>query len=164
MFYRRKTPKITLAGTRKICFWDESKNVMYAILIYSSPESKPSELSGLGTTTTVKTPWTQAARYYHNRDLHALSQFRICLVILHQRSSRVKPSHYKRITHKTASLAIPSVISLANWYNPIKHHVAPTLKYLLRNKFQLKKCTCPPSFSYITEWPVLFSFIGAGDC
>lgn len=136
---------------------------MYAILIYSSPESTPSELSSLGTTATMKPSWTQAAKYYHNRDLHALSQFRICLVILLQHASRVKPSHYERISHKTASFAFPNVISFANWYNPIKHHVAPTLKYLLRNKFQLKKCTCPPSFSYITEWPVFFSFTGVGD-
>ena len=123
---------------------------MYATLIYSSPESEPNELSSLGTTTTAETSWASAAKYYHNVDLHALSQFRICLVIL-QHSSRVKPSHYKRITHKTASFAIPSVIFLANSCNPIKHHVSPTLKYLLRDKFQHKKWTRPPSFSYITE-------------
>lgn len=124
---------------------------MYAVFIYSLPESKPNELSSLGTTTTIKTSWTEAAKYHHNIDLHAFSHFLICLVTLLQHPSRVKPSHYKCITHKTASFAIPNVISLANLCNPIKHHVAPTLKYLLRNKFQLKKYTCSPSFSYITE-------------
>lgn len=127
---------------------------MYAVFIYSFPESESNELSSLGEPTTTKPPLDLVGgglQCYHTVDLHAVSHFLICLVILLQHSSSVKPSHYKRITHKTASFAIPNVISSANECNPIKHHVSPTLKYLLQNKFQLKKMHLPPFCSYITD-------------
>lgn len=95
--------------------------------------------------------------------MHAFSHFLICLVILLPHSFSVKPSHYRRITHKTASLAIPNVISFANQCNPIKHHVAPTLKYLLQNTLQLKKVRLPPSFLVFHRVTRPFNLIWVGD-
>lgn len=157
MFYITKTLKITLAGTRKICFCDDSKNVMDARFISSRPERKPNESSRQGKVAAAHGEgWqsrTSVVTRGHNTDLHG-----VCPCSPFSSPPMGSPHTYKPRTHKTVSLAIRCGISLANWCNQVNQGVLSTLKFHEIN-FSLIMCACPIPF-WIAQWLVFSASFG----